>query len=92
MVIVDIPGANALYEKLRDQVVIIYIETSRAIRKSRMLSRGDLPSVVEGRIAHDADQFDPKQLHHIDMILSNNEQTLEAIASLVAQYYDNRLE
>ncbi len=91
VVIVDIPGANHIYEQLNKTVMIIYVETPEHLRKARMLERGDaLPTVVE-RLKTDAIHFNPNHLKQIDAVIKNDAVPLEALTEQIATLYKTHM-
>jgi guanylate kinase len=91
VVIVDIPGANALYHALKDKVVIMYIETLESLRKDRMLKRGDQLKDIEKRIALDQRAFNPSLVDHIDYIIQNSRHSITAVTKDIAQKYKHMI-
>lgn len=91
VVIVDIPGANALYQVLKDKVVIMYIETLESLRKARMIQRGDHLADIEKRIALDARAFNPNLADHIDYVIQNSRHSLTAVTKDIAEKYKHMI-
>ncbi|MFW5842250.1 MAG: guanylate kinase [Bacillota bacterium] len=91
VVIVDIPGANALYHALKENVVIMYIETLESLRKDRMLKRGDQPEEIEKRLDLDKRAFDPTLADHIDYIIQNSQHSITAVTKDIAQKYKHMI-
>ncbi|MFW6319656.1 MAG: hypothetical protein ACOC1L_05675 [Bacillota bacterium] len=91
VVIVDIPGANALYYALRDNVVIMYIETLESLRKERMIARGDKPNDIDNRIALDKRAFNPNLAVHIDYIIQNSRHSLTSVTKDIAKKYQRMI-
>ncbi len=90
VVIVDIPGANVLYDQLKNDVVIVYIETPEAIREARMLYRGDPKDQVESRLLTDQIHFIKEKVTHIDLVIDNGNRELDTLTETIANYYKNR--
>jgi guanylate kinase len=91
VVIVDIPGANALYRALKDNVVIMYIETLESLRKARMIKRGDKASDIDKRIALDQLAFNPSLVDHIDYTIQNSRHSLTAVTKDIAKKYEHMI-
>ena len=90
VVIVEPQGANTLVKKAKKNVFIVYVDTSEAMRKTRMLARGDEPSNVESRLQHDRLAFNQQTLLRIDLIVENEYHTLDELALIVHQTYQSR--
>lgn len=91
VVIVEPNGANTLIDALQGEVFVVYIHASEALREKRMLARGDQKSVVQERILFDRNVFDIQKLHRIDLTIENENETLEMLAKLIDQAYQNDL-
>lgn len=92
VLIVDIQGANHIYKVLKDDVVIFYIKTPEAIRKKRMVTRGDHPIDIENRLAIDRGYFIESHLYHIDHTILNADHDLEEVAKNIHQKYRNLMD
>ncbi len=87
VLIVDIRGANALYEALKDDVMIFFIETPVAIRRERMQARGDFKEDIEQRLTIDQAYFKVEALVHVDKIIVNERHDLKALTQSVYDAY-----
>lgn len=87
VVIVDPNGANTLVEKAGRDVFVVYVETSKLVRKQRMTLRGDDPKIIEKRLTNDAHVFDTKLFKRIDLHLYNEKHTLSELTSAVHNAY-----
>lgn len=87
VVIVDPQGANVLKEQLGDEAFIVFVNTAQAVRKSRMLKRGDEPNAVKERLALDEEHFAKEHFHVLDYTLVNNNTSLLKNAHHLARVY-----
>lgn len=87
LVIVDPNGANFLIDKLKEHAFVVFVETNIALRKKRMLQRGDKRSLVVERIKNDVETFDPKRVRKIDLKLINNKILINDLAEEIHQAY-----
>ncbi len=87
VVIVEPNGANTLIKKAPNDVFIVFVDTSETMREKRMLERGDQPDLVKSRIENDRLVFDRHALERIDLIVENEEHTLDELALIVHQAY-----
>jgi len=87
VVIVEPKGANALYEKLADRMVIVLLETPKSIRALRMISRGDDLDDIEKRLEADEERFDIHRLRHVDVVIENPGGSLEHLAKRIQEFY-----
>ena len=90
VVIVEIEGANKLYQELGSDIMIFYLEATEQERINRMYIRHDNPSDIDKRIQSDRVRFDPKYLDHIDKVIDTNNQTLTDLAKQIYDLYENR--
>lgn len=88
--IVEPTGANVYYEKLKDKVMIVYLETSEKTRFDRMKLRGDDIEDIKNRIQNDIIRFDKKQLKHIDLIVKTDDLTIEEVTDIIIKEYNKR--
>ena len=87
VIIVDPSGANAIYESIKDRVVIVLIQSPHDVRKKRMLKRGDLEEVIAKRLKSDEATFDPSQLNHVDLIIENTNTSLDVLVQTIYRFY-----
>jgi guanylate kinase len=87
IVIVDPRGANALYEALASSITIVVIQSPLSLRRERMRQRGDNERSIEERLMQDEKLFALESFIHIDHVLSNKTQTIEALAQTMDAYY-----
>lgn len=87
LVIVDPNGANELIKQLGDDVFVVYVETNKALRKKRMLNRGDDLELINQRLNNDTNIFKKKNISKIDLVLKNKNQPLTDLAEEVYQKY-----
>ncbi len=62
LVIVDPNGANELIKQLGDDVFVVYVETKKTLRKTRMINRGDDLELIEKRLNNDTNIFKKKNI------------------------------
>jgi len=87
VLIVDPQGANVFYQKLKDEVTIFFIKTSKELRKERMILRGDAVSQIDERLALDDHYFNEAHLLHIDYIIHNDDHDLNTLTEKIASLY-----
>src|SRR5690554_1862766 len=87
LVIVDPNGANELIKQLGDDVFVVYVETKKTLRKTRMINRGDDLELIEKRLNNDNNIFKKKNINKIDLVLKNKNQPLEDLAKEVDNKY-----
>ena len=87
LVIVDPNGANELIKQLDDDVFVVYVETKKTLRKTRMINRGDDLELIEKRLNNDTNIFKKKNINKIDLVLKNKNQPLEDLAKEVDNKY-----
>ncbi len=87
IVILEPSGANSFYFKMKDDVVICYIESNEALRVDRMYHRGDSTEQVQKRIKNDEIVFGKDALVHIDKIFVNENKSLDDLALEIYEYY-----
>lgn len=88
VVILDPIGANEVI-RLKKEVFVVYMETSEALREKRMIQRGDAIDMIKMRLQSDALLFNKQNLHKIDIIVENEEQSLMEIAAMIDNAYKN---
>jgi guanylate kinase len=91
VVIVEPNGANTLIEALGNQVYVVYVHASEAIRTKRMMQRGDESSIILERIEFDKAVFHTHQLKRIDFIAENETESLDMLAKQIDQMYQRYL-
>lgn len=88
VVILDPIGANEVI-RLKKEVFVVYMETSEALREKRMIQRGDAIDMIKMRLQSDALLFNKQNLHKIDIIVENEDQSLMEIAAMIDKAYKN---
>lgn len=91
IVILEPNGVNAFYEKMPNDVVIVFLKASDEIRKERMIARGDHPKAIKERLEKDGEIFNEKNFTHIDKILINEGKSIDDMALEVYNFYNNIL-
>lgn len=89
IVILEPNGVNAFYEKMKEDVTIIYISANDALRVDRMYRRGDSHEQVQKRIKNDQLVFGIDKLSHIDKVFVNENISLNDITKEIYEYYKN---
>jgi guanylate kinase len=89
ILIVDIPGANSIYQKVGNKIVLFYLYASEETRRKRMMMREDLLEDVNKRIEKDKTHFDPSLLIRIDYLIDTEDKTLEQLAEDIYSLYTN---
>jgi guanylate kinase len=87
VVIVEPNGANTLIDALHEQVYVVYVHASEALRTKRMIQRGDALAIVLERIEFDRTVFHTHQLKRIDHIAQNETESLDQLAKQIDQKY-----
>ena len=87
VVIVEPNGANVLVDKIGKDAYVVYVEASEKTRMNRMLQRGDQLSKVHERIRFDQNVFVINHFKKIDLILSNESESLENLAQTIDIQY-----
>jgi guanylate kinase len=87
IVILDPSGANTLLNALKDHVFLVYVEAKEEIRIQRMQERKDQIEVINHRIFGDRLVFNPKNLNRIDLIVTNETDSIIHQATMVHQKY-----
>ncbi|MFP4077703.1 MAG: guanylate kinase [Bacillota bacterium] len=93
VLIVNVEGANSLYEKIPHAMVIFLLHSPETLREARMLSRGDDPRTIQQRLKKDTALFRRDRLTHVDHIIENSRGlSLESLADTIHSLYMNALE
>lgn len=87
VIILEPNGANFLIAYLEDNAFVVLIESSKKIRKKRMIKRGDSPEEIKRRLKKDDKHFAKNNLNKIDLLLNNHNQTLEELAETINKEY-----
>ncbi|MBP5408249.1 MAG: AAA family ATPase [Bacilli bacterium] len=90
VLIVDINGANKFYEKLKDEVVIFYINASDDVIKQRMIDRKDDLETINSRLKIDHEYFNINKLIHYDYIINTDNDSIDNITLDVLNKYNNK--
>jgi guanylate kinase len=91
IVIVEPDGANTLIKQLKNDIFVVYVKASEALRVERMTKRNDDPIIIEQRIKNDQIIFNESKLNRIDLTITNESKTLEELASFVNKSYQRYL-
>jgi len=71
VLIVNVEGANSLYEKIPEDLVIFLLHSPEKIREARMLKRGDSLTSAKARLKKDTALFRRDRLTHVDFVIEN---------------------
>ena len=91
VLIVEPKGANVYYDKLKDKVVIIYLNANEDERRKRMLERGDSLENIKKRLLNDEEYFDSKNLKHIDLVIDTENKTIDQVTTIAVDFYRQAL-
>ena len=89
IVILDPNGANTIYQNMKDDMFIIYVESNPEIRWYRMRQRGDDDLSMKKRIETDENIFNIKQLQHVDYIVNNDHPHVMEATLQCLKHYQN---
>lgn len=87
--VLDINGINSLKQYYGDEVLTVFILTSRETLKRRLNERGDSPKNIEDRLSTYYDEIQNASL--ADEIIENEgnlDLTLSRVDGVVSQYFD----
>ena len=87
VVILDPNGCNAVFRLFPEDVCIVYIQSSKELRQSRMLARGDTKAHIRKRLISDDEVFRPSKLDVIHLIIDNHHQPIHQIAQKIHTFY-----
>lgn len=93
VLIVNVEGANSLYARIPDAMVIFLLHSPEKLRKTRMLERGDDIETAKERLKKDTALFRRDRLNHVDHIIENGHGlSLDALADTIYARYMNDIE
>lgn len=87
IVILEPNGVNAFFEKMPNDIKVVFLKASKDIRRERMYNRGDKEELIKKRLINDDIAFQEKNISHIDLILVNEGKTLEELALEIYDFY-----
>ena len=87
VVILDPNGVNNLIKQYREIIYVVLVESSIDHRYERMIRRRDEIELIKKRIETDDLIFDQNHLLKIDLIITNNQEALEDLATQIHQNY-----
>lgn len=90
VLIVEPKGANVYYNKLKDDVKIIYLNATEEERKNRMIERCDKIEDINKRLLNDEKYFSLSNLDHIDLIINTDALTIEEISDIIIKEYEKK--
>lgn len=88
LIIVDPNGANAIVELFRDNVFVVLVKSKKRLRLERMSFRNDDTQSIKKRLKTDDKIFRKRNIHKINLVLQNNNESLESLALKVKQKYE----
>lgn len=87
VLILEPSGANTYYDKLKDDVFIVYLQASENERKKRMYERGDSEEDIYKRLLNDVQYFAVNNFKKIDLIVETENKSVDEIAKIVYNSY-----
>lgn len=90
VVILEPNGVNSFYSKLKDKVVIFYLDCDEDVRVDRMRKRKDKEEDIKRRIENDRISFKTNLLKHIDLVINSNNLSIEEISDVIYKSYNSR--
>ena len=87
LVIMEPNGANELISLLGRDLLVVYVNTKKRVRRKRMLNRGDDLADVKARLKNDSKVFKKCHLNRIDLVIVNNNHTIDELAKKINDYY-----
>ena len=90
VLIVEPKGANVYYNKLKDDVKIIYLNATEEERKNRMIERCDKIEDINKRLLNDEKYFSLSNLDHIDLVINTDALTIEEIGDIIIKEYEKK--
>lgn len=87
VLIVEPNGANIYYEKLKNEVFIVYLKASIDARKKRMMERGDLPDSINKRLDGDVKYFDFDNFKMINLVVDTENISIDEVANIIYNKY-----
>lgn len=91
VLIVDVNGANKIFEYMQDEVVIFLLEATEQIREERMRLRGDTKEQINARLDNDRTYFIEENINHIDYVIDTTPYSLEELADKIYHLYINHI-
>ncbi len=92
VVILEPSGVNAFLKLNDPHIAIFYLDTSKEIRKERMISRGDDITSVMKRLELDDHHFDKDSFNFPYILINNNTKSIEEIGNYIMKEYQKILE
>ncbi|MGI6710586.1 MAG: guanylate kinase [Bacilli bacterium] len=90
VVILDPAGANNFLNYFKDRIYTVYLETTKELRKKRMLERHDELDLIHKRLENDDKIFNKENIKKINKVIINEQTTLEILAHEIYNLYINR--
>ena len=91
IIILDPKGCNVLHQMYPQTTCVIYIQSNKEMRQTRMLSRGDHQLLISKRLEEDDEIFRVSNLDKIHLIIDNHHQTIQSIAEEIHHFYQSFL-
>lgn len=91
VLIIEPTGLAPIKALKNDAIVVFFMQTSRTVRRKRMIARGDNPNTALERIIIDDAKFDPQVIEGIDFTIDSEHQTIRDIALEVYEKYALRV-
>jgi guanylate kinase len=91
IIVLDPFGANKLFQMKSLKPFIVYIDAAKALRKQRMLERGDEPLIVEKRLIFDQKTFQKDNFNHFHLYIKNENKPMTSITKYIDEQYQDYL-
>lgn len=91
VLIIEPIGLKSIRALNSEHIVVFFMQASRAIRRKRMINRGDNPKIATERILIDDAKFNPKNIEGIDYTIDSENQSIKEIAIEVYEKYALKL-
>jgi guanylate kinase len=91
VLIIEPTGLKPIKSLNSDHIVVFFMQASRAVRRKRMINRGDNPKIATERILIDDAKFNPKNIEGIDFTIDSEHQNVKEIAIEVYEKYALKL-
>lgn len=91
VLIIEPTGLKPIKALNSNQIVVFFMQASRAVRRKRMINRGDNAKIATERILIDDTKFNPKNIEGIDFTIDSEHQGIKEIAIEVYEKYALKL-
>lgn len=87
VVILDPNGVNSVIKAYKDVIYVVLVEADKSHRFARMFGRKDKIETIYKRLETDDIIFSKENLNKIDLIITNNQEALDDLASQIHENY-----